>query len=216
MGTAGTTSGWATTTRPGSAYELRFDGLDDNLSTPVNSAIMPPYFSMLFWMKLTANAPSDYALLWEAIGGGASLFLNNTNRLATYVGSGPSIIDPAATTLALQTWYHLAVVSNATQVQLYINCRLDATTTGAGALTASAFYHIFGNKPTPASRFTGAMQDMKFYNRGLAASEVCTVMRESARGEPTLLRPPLLALGLAPELAPSGALGNFFRFFGQP
>lgn len=214
MGTAGTTSGWATTTRPGSAFEVRFDGIDDNLSTPANSARMSPYFSMLLWIKLTANAPSDYALLWEAISGGASLFVNNTNRLATYVGG--SAIDPSATTLSLQTWYHIALVSTTSQVQVYVNCRLDATTTGAGALSASAFYHIFGNKPTPASRFTGAMQDMKFYNRSLAASEVCTVMRESARGEPTLLRPPLLALGLSPELAPSGALGNFFRFFGQP
>jgi hypothetical protein len=210
MGTAWTTSGWALSTRSGSAFEIRFDGNDDNLSTPVASARMSPYFSMLLWIKLTANAPSDYALLWEATNGGASLFLNNTNRLATYVGA--AALDPAVTTLALQTWYHIALVSIPSQVQVYINCRLDASTSGAGPLNPSAFYHIFGNKPTPASRFTGAMQDMKFYNRGLSATEICTVMRESARGEPTLLRPSLLAFGLAP----SGVLGTFFPFFGQP
>jgi Concanavalin A-like lectin/glucanases superfamily len=212
MTSAGTTSGWGATTRLGGLGEIRFDGNDDNLATPTNSATFPAYFSIALWMKLTGAPASDYSLLWEGVNGGGNLFITPTGRLATYSAAG--FIDPAPTTLNGQTWYHIALVMTTAQLQLYINCRLDASVGISAPNPATLFFHTFGNKMTPASRFPGVMDDMKFYNRGLSQPELCTLMHESMRGEPTLLRPPLLALPLLVSGgAPSGARGKFFPFF---
>jgi hypothetical protein len=165
-------------------------------------------------MKATGAFASDYSLLWEGVNGGGNLFVTPAGKLATYSSAGT--IDPAPTVLAQQIWYHIALVMTTTQLQLYVNCQLDASIGVAGPTAATLFFHIFGNKMTPASRFTGAMDDLKFYTRGLSQPELCTIMRDSARGEPTLLRSPLLALGLAPSTPspPSGRPGSFFPFFG--
>jgi hypothetical protein len=212
MGNAGTTSGWAGPTQTFHTGEIRFDGVDDNMSTPANSAIMPPFYSMLLWMKMAANAPGDYALLWEAVNGNASLYITNNNQIAAYAGA--ISLDPATTVLSINTWYHIAVVST-TQVRAYVNCRLDGTAAGAGPLSASAFSHLFGMNSSTGSKFTGSMNDMRFYNRSLTGEEVCAAMQESKRGDPQLL--PTLYSGKGGNVLgfvlATFTKGRFFPFF---
>jgi hypothetical protein len=71
---------------------------------------------------------------------------------------------------------------------------------------------LFGaNSDGTVDRFTGALDDIRLYNRVLPTSELCGVMRESSQGDRRLLPPTLLQA----LLAPSGALGQFFPFFTQ-
>jgi Concanavalin A-like lectin/glucanases superfamily len=200
-----TGSGWAATTRPGGDGEMRFDGINDNVQTPANSAIMPPYYTMLVWIRSRGAWPGSYALIWEAVGGGANLFLN-AGHLATYSAGS---IDPAPTSLALDTWYQLGLVMTTTQQQLYIDCRLDAQTAISGPMAANPFSHVFGAKLDLTNPLSGSMDDMKFYRRGLSASEICAARRQSQRGDPQLLPPALLGL-LAQVLRTPSA---FFPFF---
>lgn len=204
MTTAG--SGWAPTTRPGGAWEVRFDGVNDRVQTPANSAIMPPYYTMLLWIRSQGAWPGGYGTAWEAEGGGANLFIANAH-LVTY---GAGTIDGAApTVLATNTWYHVGVVMTTTHQQLYLNCRLEAQVTISGPMAANPISHTFGSKVDTTSPLPCAMDDMKFYNRGLSASDICASMRQSQRGDPQLLPPGLLGLLAQVRRTPSA----FFPFF---
>lgn len=208
MTTAG--SGWATTGRRGGAAEIRFDGSDDQLATPANSTIFPAAFTMALWMKLTGTPPGDYALLWEAVNGSGSIFVNSSTRLASYTGS--AAIDPGTVTLSTQVWYHVSLVADSAQVLLYLNCQVDGSAGSPGTLPQTAFQHTFGSKSPPASRFTGVMDDIRFYRRVLSQSEICTIMRQSTLGDPVLLPRPDPIAAVAQALVRKD---RFFPAFGR-
>src|SRR4030095_9921266 len=211
MAAAGT-SGWAPTARQGGAAEMRFDGVDDLLATPANSSQMPPYFTIMMWLKLTGAFAGDYSLLWESVGGHGNIFGRSTGQLSTFTDSA-TIDGPAPTVLAQQTWYHVAMVVNSNELILYLNCQIEASTAMPGPFPPGAMSHQLGARPTPATLFTGVMDDIRFYTRVISQAELCTVMRESLRGDPVLLpRPdPIAAVAQALVIRKD----RFFPFF-QP
>lgn len=183
MGTDGTTSGWGRPTRQKSVAEIRFDGTLDILVTPVNSASFPPYYTLLVWVRSQGSWPGSYATIWTAENGGGNLFISN-GHLVTY---STGTIDAAPTQLATDTWYQVGLVLTPTHQRLYVNCRLDAEVATGVPAGVSTFYHAFGSKVDTTSPLSGRMNDMKFYNRGLSAGEICAAMQESQLGHPQLL-----------------------------
>jgi len=220
----GAGAGWAPTTRPGGQGEVRFDGSNDRVAVPVAPYLEPPAMTMMLWIKAVSWGASDVRALFTINAGGGVLreiTVNTTGHLAVYLAAtgGLALVDPAPTALAIGTWYHIAVTYDQVDgLRVYINCQPEATAAATGTLVVTNVAGAFGMNVTSFNRFfNGAMDDMRFYNRVVPRPELCTIMRDSQRGEPTLFRPPALILGLPTSTsAGAGAGGGFLPFFHTP
>lgn len=79
------------------------------------------------------------------------------------------------TTVANNTWYHVALTYDGAAAHLYLNGKEDVTPlviagnlTSVGSLTMGSALH-------PAFAFTGFLDDARIYNRALSASEIAAI-----------------------------------------
>lgn len=229
MGTAGTTSGWAPSSLPPGFQmpaEVRFDGTNDGVQIAASALLEPPARTVMLWVKSFAFT-SGYAKLVGVHNTGTSidnsLLITNTGQLAAYLAAatGAPTKDPGTTAMSLGVWYHVAYTYDATAgLLLWVNCQPDSAAGGSaapagGLIAANAATGLGFDIPTNANYLTGALQDVRIYNRAVPQAELCQMMRDAQRGEPTLLPPPSLASLLASVVSAAGNKGRFFPFFGQ-
>ena len=103
----------------GSAY---FNGSTDYLTIPTNAAwrLRDTNFTVELWFYPTGNAGAWRQLVGTRSSGGPTswqLTISNTNGLNYYDGTTYS----TGQAIALNTWYHLAVVRNGTTMTFYLN-----------------------------------------------------------------------------------------------
>jgi Concanavalin A-like lectin/glucanases superfamily len=214
------TSGHAATTRPGGYGEVRLDGTDDYVLIPASTLLYPPAFTITLWLRRTSvggnyqalisNSAGDQArTLFVRGGGGALINLLTTGSTCCYPDSGSS--GP----ISVGPWHHLGwTYSSGIGTHLWHNCAVELLTQTPSGTAWQPINQttLLGNTaPAAGNRYTGALDDVRIYNRAMSQQEVCTVMRESSQGDPQLLPPSLTVL-----LAPSRPTSNFFPFFQQP
>jgi len=211
----------ASTERPGGAGYAPFNGASAYGQTSVSPRFFPAEQTMMAWIKRTAAGGASQALLSAGNSIERQLSLTSSGALAYVFNYGGGYTNGTFTgpNLAVGPWYHVAMMHSVlTGFGAYVNCQVQQAFPPDGgtypALTQSMLIGAGDNGTLDF--FSGLMDDVRIYNRGIPQGELCQIMRESTRGEPTLLRAPLLALGLPATVAPSAPLGNFFRFFGQP
>jgi hypothetical protein len=217
MAAAGT-SGWGATTRAGGQGEVRFDGVNDYATTPSSALLYPPAFTLTLMLKRTA-AGSDYQrVLSHPDGGSRHLFVRQAGTVSTSVlvsaGGGTSIShDNVGGPIDVGTWYFLSMsYDTVVGFSFARNCVQQFSDPQNGTAFGITNVVLFGaNSGGSADRFTGAMDDIRLYNRVLRTAELCGVMRESSQSEPRLLPPTLLQ-----ALLPPSSLANFFPWFFQP
>lgn len=221
MATAGTTSGWVGPTRPSGQGEVRFDGVNDYSILPVSSQLWPQAVSILLWVKRTATG-GDYQGVFA--GGDNGGYRDITVRASggmnvSFVTSTASYlqqdnVNPGSVPIGV--WTHVAYTySSTTGLQGYVNCIPNgAPNSPSGTMyPITTLGTIFGASSPTLGPFTGALDDIKLYDRALPAREVCQVMQESQRGEPQLLPSSFLVGILAPL---TGSKSRFFPFFQAP
>lgn len=220
----GSGSGWRASSLPWMKSVVVFDGTDDHVVLPTTAVLEPPARTVTLWLNMAAtiadyvtimgtNTVTDYWKIYLAVG----------NKIAVYYQTteGDFGIDVlGGTTITAGEWFFLSVQFSAAQnpsLRIHVNCRLDQSQqVTAFPLVPSGASLLLGASNSPAQYFLpGTLTDIRLFNRALPDQELCTIMREAQQGEPTLLPPPVLALGVEPS-APSGARGSFVPFFGQP
>jgi len=111
----------------GSAY---FDGSGDKLTLPSSSAfdLSGNTWTIEFWMYSTATPTSGNTcrILMAGDNGGSAawdLDYSNSGAIGFYrpYAGGPTAITTPASTIALNTWYHMAFVCNAGSARIYVN-----------------------------------------------------------------------------------------------
>jgi Concanavalin A-like lectin/glucanases superfamily len=219
MGTTGAGSGWGVSDRPGGLYHVRCDGTNDYISAPA-PRLAGGRYTLMFWAKDNmSNGSFNLEMAYAATNFKLSLNKGNwggaSQAISVTLNNGPFYDLGPALSLPLGAWVHIAVtLDTASNLSRgFVNGRL----TGSGG-----YEETFGGTPqllTFCNRETtfgtwanGAYDDFRIYNRALTPEEVWQTYLASRQGDPQIFRPPLLALGLAP----SGALGSFLPFFGQP
>jgi arylsulfatase A-like enzyme len=151
---------------------LDFDGTDDYVSIPyiVNPSTN---FTAALWVKLEATAGTNAQIILQQEGtkGRTWLSRKTSGVLSSYLGA----VDTLSTgTIAVGSWYHVAVVNNGGTIQLYLNGQPD----GSGARTVeseTAGIMRVGRHKTPDTaneEWNGLMDQVRIYNRALTASEV--------------------------------------------
>jgi len=124
--------------------------------------------------------------------------INPSNRVICYLGNGSSATTLTSTsTLAANTFYHLACTWNGATLALYINGALNASV-GQGITPAgniSPFY--IGQFGGNVSRFAGIIDEVRIYNRALTITQVQQDMNTPVGGAPTPdTTPPTAPAGL--------------------
>jgi hypothetical protein len=191
IGASSATSGWGSTTRLGGSGELRFDGSNDYIAIPAAAALDPPEITMACWVKGTNWTPA-YSGIISTIDGTATNYhsceVTSAGHMTSYVktSGGAPQIDPGVATIPTGTWTHLAMTYNSVAgLAQYVNGLPDATAAAAGTLVATGAQTWLTNDQFNTGRFlTGAMDDVRIYNRALSAEEVRRLVLASRLGYP--------------------------------
>ena len=197
QGNTGTISGatWTAQGRFGNA--LSFDGVNDyvTLGNPV-ALQLTGSMTVSAWINSSAFPADDAAIVSKRASGQLGMQLDTTvDQGARAVGfkltnaSGGSMFRYGATTLQLNTWYHVAGVYNASTqtLDIYLNGQLD---NGAlvGTITSSQQdstqnVHIGQRPGIPGSfNFVGRIDEVRIHSRALSASEISTIMSTGLGG----------------------------------
>lgn len=165
--TAGTNNGvlvgQPTTTSPGKIGQaLRFDAVDDQVR--ISDVTFAADFTIALWLYWTGTGASAYSgLVTNTSGNGNAALYINASKLDMYT-SGDNFNN---TTLKKGQWYHVIVTRSGTTATFYLNGASD------GSFTTSQSYTLqrFGTDDISES-FAGMMDDIRFYNRALSATDV--------------------------------------------
>jgi hypothetical protein len=163
---------------------LVFDGVDNYVQiTPQSGSLdISSGHSLDLWIKLDGYpAKAAYILNKWVSGvedkllvvlpdGSVGYYLHNA-----FGGSG--VVSP--TKLEIGSWYHLAATYDGSEARLYINSSLDAVKGAPGAVSNGdgALYLGFNplrNSSEPHDHLKGTVDEIKWYNRALSASEVAS------------------------------------------
>lgn len=157
---------------------ISFDGANDFVSVPdSNSLDLGATGTISAWVK-----PNQINRWNSVIAKGSAnndaqhnygLEINNTNRFLCILGNGSASQTVSSTTTAVAgTFYHVACVWDGTNLQLYINGALNASTAqnltpsgNASALTIG----LFGGNADPLA---GVIDEVRIYNRALTQAQV--------------------------------------------
>jgi hypothetical protein len=165
------------------AYDC--DGVDDEIrvgSAPALTGMSE--LSFAFWMK-AGSSNSDFA----------SPFMKNdfsvNNGVRNYGtffdGNGPSgklnvafstanknnIFLPTTTTSWLNTFHHVAFTYDGTTARLFVDGQQENSTSESGDILSQSSQLRFGRQDADNKHFySGFIDDARFYNRSLSASEI--------------------------------------------
>jgi hypothetical protein len=138
-------------------------------SNPVFAVQNGP-FTIECWIYMTANNSASRGIVSNRNSGsganGFSFAVNASNRLNFEIGnSSTSNAAVGATSLVLNTWYHVAAVLNGTSMTIYLNGVSDGSTTrSVGAITlmplvVGRYWYDFNNQ-----YFGGHIDDLRITN----------------------------------------------------
>ncbi len=165
---------------------LSFDGTDDSVDLNQSSTLKPTTaLTVSAWVRRTGTLTNFKGIVTSPETatdvGGYLLTGMNTNVIRASIdtnGSGGWASADSTTVLALNTWYLVTETWDGTNVRIYINGSLEATTAAAsigyGTTTKNAEigrYRTYGNWP-------GNIDDVRIYNRALSAAEIKALYRE--------------------------------------
>jgi len=166
----------------------RFDGVDDRiLLGPCDITSGSGQFSLSAWVRpdfVTAMdrtllaktvGPSAQDHIWSMtfVGGSALLFRLRTGPVTTELSTSPSSIFSG-------TWYHVVGSFDGSMMRIYLNGSLLAATPATGTMG----YHpqapaSIAALSTGAAPFSGWVDDVRLYDRGLTQQDVVAILLES-------------------------------------
>ena len=170
-GNTGTIAGGATritTGKNGSA--LSFDGVNDIVNVAdSNSLDLTTGMTLEAWVYPTALTGWRTAILKETTSDIAYALYAVSPRPSAWLG--PDGLTGTAA-LPVNTWSHLASTYDGATWRLYVNGTQVATRAYTKAIPVSAGALRLGGNTIWSEWFQGRLDDVRIYNRGLAAAEV--------------------------------------------
>jgi len=199
-GRTGTVNGGAVFT-PGIVNgSLVFDGVDNNVTTGValSSFMTASAGTMSLWMKPTGS-PATEAVPYDlptAVGDGtAGRFstisrgiVGGLDRIWVYNWDGSE--DKLGVTYTVGEWVHIVWKHDAGNLYIYKN-GVEAGVTASGNTTAQGNLLMIGGSSNGPAWFTGAIDDVRIYDTGLAPEVIRAIYDEVYSVELFPPRPPI-------------------------
>lgn len=161
----------------------RFNGTTSGAYVPNSSSFTPPVLSVSLWVNpvsYTTPTASMFINMRSSVSNGFTVgyIISSSGLFIDCGGNGQRWIPGYAP--PLNTWTHLVIVCNTSSVTMYTNSGLSAN----GGATYSRASNDMSNIKTPSRlafgvesaeagsfKLNGSLDDIRFYNRALSASE---------------------------------------------
>jgi glucose/arabinose dehydrogenase/PKD repeat protein len=204
----GTISGatWTTAGKYGKA--LSFDGVNDWVTVADSNLLdLTTGMTMMAWIFPTTHGTGVWrnVLIKERTSGEVyNLYSNvdsNAPTVYTVLSAGPGVPQDVRGTeqLPLNTWTHLGATYDGAVLRLYVNGTQVGSRPLSGALLTSGEVLRIGGNSVWGEYFQGRIDEVRIYNRALAASEIQADMNTPLPDAPP---PPTLATFLAGAAGP--------------
>ena len=176
---------WTATGRFGGA--LVFNGTNTRVTVPnAPSLQLTTGMTLEAWVYPTATLTSWRAIFAKTVDGYylmASSDLNNRPAVgATWTAGNQNLAAPS--TLALNTWTHMAATFDGATVRLYVNGAQVASQAQTTSLVPTSGTLQIGGDNYPNEFFVGRIDEVRIYNRALSASEIQTDLNTAVGGPP--------------------------------
>jgi hypothetical protein len=170
----------------------RFDGVDDRiLLGPCDMTTGGTGFSISVWVKPDFVTAQERTIIAKTSGPAASdhiwslAFVNATAlRFRLRAGGSTTELSSPPSTLFSGTWYHLVASYDGAMMRIHVNGALMASTAKTGSLG------FFPQSPaslaaqsTGTFAFSGWVDDVRIYDRGLTDAEIITLLFETLSTE---------------------------------
>ena len=154
------------TTTHGAGFALQFDGTQNYMDVPYAAALYPATFTIECRLKIAATPaalfPSFMATRNSTTGGGGFNFtISSTGVLAFYATGITTAWFYGASTLALDSWNHVAVTFDGSTLTLWVNGVADATLSVSGAITDTGNLLAFGTDVGHTVWFAGIVDEAR-------------------------------------------------------
>lgn len=153
---------------------LSFDGVDDYISLPASTLNHLPQGTLCGWLY-QENLNAQYAILYGGLNLGVG---GNPKRLtfATANDAGVALYFISDNTFQLNTWQHIAATWDGSRWAIYVNGRLDkSTTTQIVPRTINSSGAWIGWHGQGGEYLRGKVDDIRIYNRALSAGEIWNI-----------------------------------------
>lgn len=166
---------------------LNVDGSGDYLAITMPAVGTGDNISLSLWIY-----PNNWTGAYTAIFDSSDRKFNsgfwNTSGTLDQSYQGQNIwgnLDASSPTVSNDVWTHLVYVRDNTNVTLYVNATAYSMGTNSNGWS-SATVGFGSNLSGGGSYFTGQIDDIQWYSRGLSAVEVLALYEESRIGYPRL------------------------------
>jgi Concanavalin A-like lectin/glucanases superfamily/Domain of unknown function (DUF1929)/Bacterial Ig domain len=196
---------WTTAGKYGGA--LSFDGVNDWVTiADTNLLDLTTGMTVEAWIRPSLVTNWRTVVLKERSGGlSYALYSSDMNaRPSAWIRRSSDISTTATSTLAANTWVHLAMTYDGARLRLYINGVQASSRAVTGAITTSTSPLRLGGNAIWDEFFGGLIDDVRIYNRALTGAELQTDMVTPVAGTPTSTW--TLSGSIAPATAGNGAL----------
>ena len=178
---SGTISGASVVTgKKGNA--LSFDGVDDFCSTPDSSDLRQSIFSVSFWIKTTTtlnmviaekDGNSGWSIQTTTYG-----HLPGAGKILMACGGGGASYVYGTTQINNGEFHHIVLINNGSSDKCYIDNVDVSNKSTAGNPIYSTGPLILGQRVGNVAPFPGVIDQFRFYNRALTATEVTQLYNE--------------------------------------
>ncbi len=148
---------------------IYFDGSGDYISTPSSSAFAfgTADFTIEFWVRRTGTGSYPYVFDFRAgvNAAVAYLYLRHSDSYKPQLSFSGSGLITSTAGLALNTWYHLAVVRSSGTTTLYMDGSSVGSASDSASYVAAPFY--MGDYSGGGYGFTGYMDNLRI-TKGIA------------------------------------------------
>jgi hypothetical protein len=168
-------SGAAWTTAGHNGNALTFDGVNDLVTVADSASLDVTRVTLMAWVRPTALGDWKTAIMKETTNGLAyALYAeDNVSRPAAYVNTGSVDREAKGTAaLATNTWAHLAMTFDGTNLRVYVNGALVRTAAFTGNIVTSNSPLRIGGNSIWTEFFAGQIDDVRVYNRALTLAEI--------------------------------------------
>jgi hypothetical protein len=153
---------------------LRFDGTNDYVGTGVSLLNNMTDFSMTGWVS--ARNPDGSRI---GVFGQNDLIEMGFNTGSISIWTAPGGTTSTAWTFPNDTWHHVAIVDEGTDMMIYLDGELAVTGAGSDSYGTSSYpFNIGGGGIWDATGnwFSGAIDDVRLYNHALSEAEIQDTM----------------------------------------